>query len=96
MKAFHFLMCFLNYCKGKFIVFGIISPYITQWQHCLLPGRSTMSQLTQVVHQFARALEMRRQVDVIYFDFSKAFDQVPHKKLLFMLKCLGIKGSLLA
>ena len=57
---------------------------------------STMSQLTQVVHQFARALEMRRQVDVIYFDFSKAFDQVPHKKLLFMLKCLGIKGSLLA
>ena len=37
-----------------------------------------MSQLTQVVHQFARALEMRQQVDVIYF--SKAFDQVPHKK----------------
>lgn len=55
-----------------------------------------MSQLTQVVHQFARALEMRQQVDVIYFDFSKAFDQVPHKKLLFMLKSLGIKGSLLA
>ena len=26
-----------------------------------------MSQLTQVVHQFARALEMRRQVDVILF-----------------------------
>ena len=55
-----------------------------------------MSQLTQVGHQFARALEVRRQVDVIYFDFSKAFDQVLHKKLLFMLKCLGIKGSLLA
>ena len=96
MKAFHFLMCFLNYCKGKFIVWSVISPYITQWQYGLLPGRSTMSQLTQVVHQFARALEMRRQVDVIYFDFSKAFDQVLHKKLLFMLKCLGIKGSLLA
>ena len=39
-----------------------------------------MSQLTQVVHQFARALEMRQQVDVIYFDFSKVFDQVSHKK----------------
>ena len=39
-----------------------------------------MSQLTQVVHQFARALEMKQQVDVIYFNVSKAFDQVPHKK----------------
>ena len=55
-----------------------------------------MSQLAQVVHQFAKALEMRQQVDVIYLDFSKAFDPVPHEKLLFKFECLGIKGPLLA
>ena len=51
-----------------------------------------MSQLTQVVHQFARALEMRQQADVIYLDFSKTFDRVPQARV----PSVGIKGSLLA
>ena len=55
-----------------------------------------MSQLSQVVHQFANALERRQQIDVIYLDFSKALDCVFHEKLLFKLECLGIVGSLLA
>ena len=55
-----------------------------------------MSQLSQVVHHFAVALERRQQVDVIYLDFSKAFDRVAHEKFLFKLECLGISGSLLA
>ena len=64
---------------------------MTAW----LFARQINSQLTQVVYQFARALEMRQQADVIYLDFSKASDRVPHEKLLFKLECLGIKGSLL-
>ena len=55
-----------------------------------------LSQPSQVVHQFAVALERTKQVDVIYPDFSKAFDRVSHEKLLFKLECLGIGGSLLA
>ena len=42
----------------------------------------SVSQLSQVVHQFANALERRQQVHVIYLDFSKAFDRVSNEKLI--------------
>ena len=50
-------------------IFGIICPHLTHWQHGFLPGKSTVSQLSQNVPQFANALERRQQVDVIYLDF---------------------------
>ena len=39
---------------------------------------------------------MSQCIDVIYLDFSKAFDRVSNIKLLFEVECLGVKGSLLA
>ena len=64
-------------------ILSSVYPHLTHWQHGFLPGKSTVSQLSQVVHQFANALERRKQVDVIYSDFCKAFDRVSHEKLLF-------------
>lgn len=34
-------------------------------------------------------------VDIIYLDFSKAFDRVPLRRLLFKLRHLGIAGNVL-
>ena len=77
-------------------ILSIICPHLTHWQHGFLPRKSTVSQLSQNVHQFANALERRQQVDVIYLDFSKAFDRMSQEKFQFKFECLGIGGSLLA
>ena len=40
-------------------------------------------------------MQKSNPVDVIYVDFKKAFDKVPHKRLLNKLKAYGINGKLL-
>ena len=46
-------------------------------------------------NMWARALDEGHQVDVVFFDFSKGFDRVPHQTLLHKLSNFGISGILL-
>ena len=57
--------------------------------------RSCETQLILTHHQWATALDKGRQVDVVFLDFSKAFDKVNHAVLLQKLRNFGITGSLL-
>ena len=43
---------------------------------------------------WTKALEQRIPVDIIYLDFKKAFDSVPHTRLLSKLQAYGIGGKL--
>ena len=43
----------------------------------------------------ALSLENRSSVHCLLLDFSKAFDSVPHERLLLKLEALGIRGHLL-
>ena len=38
-------------------------------------------------------LENGLSVDVVYTDFAKAFDRVPHERLLLKMRKLGIVGN---
>ena len=59
-------------------------------QFGFLPGRSSQLQLLRVLDDFTKTIDSRRETDVIYLDFKKAFDSVPHKRLIGILKQYGI------
>lgn len=41
------------------------------------------------------SLAMGNAVDVVFSDFTKAFDRVPHNRLLFKLEHVDIRGTIL-
>ena len=57
--------------------------------------RSTTLQLLRVIDKWTEILDNGGSIDVIYFDFMKAFDKVSHSRLILKLKSYGIGGVLL-
>ena len=67
---------------------------LTNVNHGFRSGFSCETQLTVTTDELARNVENGTQTDVAILDFSKAFDTVPHKKLLHKLQSYGIRGKL--
>ena len=68
---------------------------INPCQHGFTMGKSCTTQLLTAVNSWTEALEKGLSIDVIYFDFAKAFDSVPHVRLLTKLESYGLTGNLL-
>ena len=68
---------------------------ISRHQHGFRPRRSCSTQLLEVIEEWSRSLEESKPIDAIYLDFRKAFDAVPHRRLLSKLAAYGIAGNLL-
>ena len=59
-------------------------------QHGFRSSRSCETQLISFIQELAKNNNSNIQTDVIVMDFAKAFDKVPHKRLLYKLKYYGI------
>ena len=57
--------------------------------------RSTTALLVMAINDWAEALNKRLSTHCVFIDFAKAFDSVPHERLLLKLQAYGICGSLL-
>ena len=55
--------------------------------------RSCKTQLLGLTQELHEHLEEKKQVDMIVLDFSKAFDKVPHHRLMMKLWNYGVQGS---
>ena len=64
-------------------------------QHGFRKGRSCETQLLFILENLTKTLDNRRQVDLIQTDFSKAFDKVPHQRLLLKFKNFAVQGPIL-
>ena len=73
---------------------------LTDIQHGFRENRSCETQLVQFVHDLAENLDRSKsrkvsQTDILIMDFAKAFDKVPHKRLIHKLNHYGIRGTTL-
>ena len=71
---------------------NLLSPH----QFGFIPGRCTHTQLLVTIKEWQKSLDNSLPTDVAYLDFKKAFDAVPHVRLLYKLSKYGVRGDILA
>ena len=64
-------------------------------QHGFTMKKSTVTNLIEALNIWSEALSHNLPVDIIYLDYEKAFDKVPHQRLLLQLAKFGITGEVL-
>ncbi|BHF81690.1 hypothetical protein SprV_0802482300 [Sparganum proliferum] len=68
---------------------------LSNCQHGFRKGRSCTTNLLHSIQSWTRALDDRHEVHIAFFDFQKAFDTVPHQRLIHKQKKIGIGGNFL-
>ena len=64
-------------------------------QHGFISGKSCLTNLLDFFEVVTKMLDEGEAVDLIYLDFAKAFDKVPHCRLFKKLEAHGIGGYVL-
>ena len=63
---------------------------IRESQHGFMEGKSCLTNLLSFLETATSYSDQGLPVDILYLDFSKAFDKVPHQRLITKLKAHGI------
>ena len=75
-----------KFIKDAVLTHLIENKLLSEKQFGFVSGRSTVTQLLNYVDKCAEIIANGGVVDCIYFDFSKAFDTVPHQRLSVKIK----------
>ena len=66
---------------------------LTDCQHGFIARRSCETELLTLVHELAETVDRGGQMDLVILNFSKAFDRLPHRRLLEKLNHYVIRGQ---
>ena len=64
-------------------------------KHGFLNERSCLTNMLCFFEEITKWIDEGSPVDIIYLDFQKAFDKVPHQILLLKLKAHGIGDGII-
>ncbi len=82
--------------RDKLVAFLEANKLITENQHGFRSNRSCLTNLLDFFNDAYSNWDVRVPYDVIYLDFQKAFDTIPHKRLISELQAHGIGEHLCA
>lgn len=85
---------FESLIRDKLLVFLESNSLLSKYQHGFRSGHSCLTQLLEIMEDFTDFYDQHVSFDCIYLDFSKAFDRVPHERLLTKVYNMGIRGDL--
>ena len=91
------LLCIISKIMEAIVfdkVITFIETKISVAQFGFRKGRSCLMNLLKSFNYIFEGIDNKLYTDVIYFDFKKAFDSVPHNELLCKLWKIGITGPL--
>ena len=81
--------------KDHLVDFLVKNKLINPSQHGFLKARSCLTNMLCFLEDVTKWLDEGSPVDIIYLDFKKAFDKVPHQRLLLKLKAHGIGNGMI-
>jgi hypothetical protein len=81
--------------KDTVLTYLLRNGLISNAQHGFLPKRSTTTNLLVLTDHLTNTLDKGQSTDIAFLDFAKAFNKVPHDKLLHKLRAYGIAGCTL-
>ena len=81
--------------RDHMVEFLVKHNLINTSQHGFLKARSCLTNLLCFFEEITKWVDNGSPVDVVYLDFQKAFDKVPHQRLILKLKAHGIGNDVI-